>query len=283
MPKQIYYLACLILLFTVFCHQALARIETMDDSGKRVVLDKPAQKIISLAPHLTELVFSAGAGKQLVAVSRHCDYPPQVQSMRKVSDYQNIDFELLALLQSDLVLVWKAGLKARQLSRLQSLTKAVYISAPAAFSDIAENLRAIGLLAGTEAIAQDRATVFLQQINNLRQRYSTREKVPVVYLLWLDPPMTITRAHWINAMIELCGGQNRYAEMPGETIILQNEALWSNPNVLILHSVKKFNPRLLPQGASYFDSELLHRPSLRIAQAGASLCQVLETYRRQAH
>ncbi len=279
LPYSLHRLLFFILLCSLIGNKTLAATPVQDDFARTISLSKPAQKIISLSPHLTELVFSAGMGEKLVGVSKHCDYPKAAKNIRPVSDYQTIDFEALALLAADLILVWEASLKPGTLQRLEKFASAVYVSAPEKFSDIADNLKDIGQLTGSIKQAQSQADTFMQQINGMRQKYTHLRQVPVVYLLWLTPPMTISRTHWISKALELCGGTNLYADLPGQTVVLQREALALVHNALILHGTQSFQQNALPRGAQYFNGDSLHRPSLRIGKAVDKLCSVVDAYR----
>ena len=84
-------------------------LQVMDDTGKEVSLDKPARRIVSLAPHLTELLFAAGAGDAVVGVVSYSDYPPEAAQRPHVGDAQNLDVESIVTLQPDLVVAWQSG------------------------------------------------------------------------------------------------------------------------------------------------------------------------------
>ena len=253
--------------------------QVTDDLNRTVTLVSPAQRIISLAPHLSELVFSAGAGEKLIGVSRHCDYPPTVLDLPKVADYQNINFEEVALLQADLILVWNAGLKNTQLELLDRIADQVYVSSPKTPADIADNLAEIGILAGTADIAQRRADAYLTDIQALARRYQRTQSVPVMYLLWEDPPMTVNRRHWISQFIDLCGGQNLYADAPVEIVRLNQESMLLNHAQLILHSIPKGNIELLTKiPAIYISENLIQRPTLRSIQGITQICEAIAMY-----
>ena len=264
---------------------ARTAFEAEDDLQRNVSLDAPAERIVSLAPHLTELVHSAGAGGKLVGVSRRCDYPPQVERLPYVSDYATINYELIAELKPDLVLVWNAGLKAASLNKLSTLYRNVYVSDPADFEGIAENLREIGLLAGTEAQARRRADEFLQEIHRLGARRGRARPVKTLYLLWRDPPMTVNGEHWISRVVGLCGGVNVFEDAVSGVVKLNRESLLLARPDVVLHSLSDYahRPGSLSDSlglaekvpAFYVGGDLIQRPSLRLAQSAAALCRIL--------
>ena len=263
-----------LLLLTV-CDNKAQTIQATDDTGRNIRLTQPAQRLISLAPHLTELVFSADAGDQLVGVSRYCDYPPRVKTLLQVSDYQTINYEQIALLQPDVILVWQAGLKAAVLKKLNTLAEAVYVSAPENFTDIARNLKTIGRLSGNPEIAARRADIFLDNITRLRDQYQTNRRLPVIYLLWINPLMTVNRNHWIGRLLNLCGGRNVYADMPAEVVKINRESLLLNQTALITHSITNTSVEWLPKSSVFITGALMQRPSLRIAEAAKEMCEII--------
>ena len=279
------------LLFSVstICAMAMVHsatgLEVIDDLQRTISINSPAKRIVSLAPHLTELVHSAQAGKQLVGVSRHCNYPQSVKKLPAVSDYTTINYELLTQLEPDLVLVWNAGLKNTTLHKLTTLYNNVYVSNPLDFDDIAENLREISILAGHAKATQQTVTHFLRDINDLAIRYTQTTPVKTLYLLWHTPPMTVSNTHWISKVINLCNGTNVFADAITDIIKLNRESLQLTPMDVVVHSLSDYStqpdklakvlslPKKLP--IFYIQGDLIQRPSLRITQSAAKLCQII--------
>ena len=280
------FLACVV---TSVCSSAAATpaIEVSDDLQRVVTLDKPAARIVSLAPHLTELVYSAGAGDRLVGVSRHCDYPPPVAQLTRVSDHTTFNYELISELRPDLVLVWKAGLKDTALRRLVSLYRNVYVSGPADFKDVAENVVEIGALTGDAAQARHAADTFLRAIDELGARHARKRPVRTLYLVWHDPPMTVGGDHWISRAIGLCGGVNVFADVFTDVVRINRESLRLVKADVILHSLgDALSPDHLAaltgsSGAAddtpvfHVEGDSLQRPSLRLAHSAARLCRLI--------
>ena len=262
-------------------------IEVKDDLQRTVSLKSPARRIISLAPHLTELVYSAGAGNSLVGVSRHCDYPPQVAALPRVSDHTTFNYELISRLKPDLVLVWKAGLKDTTLNRLASLYRSVYVSGPIDFGNIAENLIEIGILTGNTVPARRAADSFLHEIDTLAARHTRSQPVKTLYLLWHTPPITVGSNHWISRVITLCGGTNIFASTLADIVTVNRESLRLMYPDVVLHSFKMVSgdPAALIQPLGlpntnpvfYIESDSVQRPSLRLAQGAAQLCRLIHS------
>ena len=136
---------------------ARAEIRAVDDEGATLVLRAPAQRIVSIAPHLTELLFAAGAGPRVVAVSAYSDFPEAARRLPQVGDAVLLDLERIVALKPDLVLVWANGSSPQQLQRLRAAGLPVFSSAARGLPHIAATLRMLGRLAGTEAVAETRA------------------------------------------------------------------------------------------------------------------------------
>ncbi len=263
-----------------------AEINVTDDLQRTVSLDRPAGRIVSLAPHLTELLHSAQAGGKLVGVSRHCNYPPSVTELPKVSDHATINYELITELQPDLILVWNAGLKDVSLRKLTSLYQKVYVSDPSGFEGIAENLAEIGALAGNSIHARQTATAFLRNLDELAERYARSQPVKTLYLLWHNPPMTVGGNHWISRTISLCGGTNVFTDSTAASVVrLNREWLRLAQADVVLHSLPDQPQRpsaldklLGPADQApvfYIEGDLVQRPSLRLAQSAARLCRII--------
>src|SRR3954463_8154001 len=131
---------------------ACAEVSTVDSEGRRVALAAPAQRIVSLAPHVTELLFAAGAGAKVVAVSEYSDYPEAAKRLPRVASSSTVDLERVLALRADLAVAWRLSATAQSLDRLQAIGVPVFYSEPHRLADIPDQLEALGRLAGTERI-----------------------------------------------------------------------------------------------------------------------------------
>jgi iron complex transport system substrate-binding protein len=194
----------------------LEALEVRDDRGKTLRLTAPAVRIISLAPHLTEIAFAAGA--KLIAVSAYSDYPPEAQRLPRVGDGARVDIERILTLKPDLVLAWKSGNQAGDIARLERLGIPVWVSEASQLADIPRLLRDVAKLAGTAAEGGRAASDFESELQRLRNRYSgpsrKQQPVRVFYEIWHQPLLTINGAHMISDAITLCGGKNVFADVP---------------------------------------------------------------------
>ena len=232
-PAQIAWLPFL-LLFLYFT-SAQAELRIADDLGHTLVLPVPPQRIVSLAPHITELLFAAGAGPRLVAAVDYSDYPPEAQRLPRVGDATRIDHERLLALKPDLVIAWASGTPARELDILRRLGVPLYLSAPRRLEAIGAQLRQFGLLARSTAQAERAAQDYERRLAALRARYAQVQRRTVFYQLALQPLLTINREHIINDVLELCGAANPFADLPVLTPHVAIEAvLAARPEAVIL-------------------------------------------------
>ena len=252
-------------------------IVVVDDWQRKISLDAPARRIITLAPHLTELVYSAGADEYLLGVSEHSDYPPQALALPIVSDYRTFNQELLLKLAPDLILVWGVMLKQPVFRRLNATGYNFYVSQPSDFEDIANTLEDIGALIGQSQTAITRADQFRQTLESLHRSAQANRKT--AYLLWLKPTLTVNRTSWMSKAISLCGGTNIYADLEPQVVRLGRETLLLSKPDYVIHSfesgidketiVNLFGDEIPTR---YIESDLIQRPSLRIVQGIEKIC-----------
>ena len=220
----------LALLAAVCClHVPAAALEVHDDRGQTLRLAAPATRIISIAPHLTEIAFAAGVGPRLIAVSEYSDYPPEAQLLPRVGDGARVDIERILTLKPDLVLAWKSGNQAGDIARLERLGIPVWVSEASRLADIPRLLRGVALLGGEPVAGERAASEFERTLLDLRKRYGMHSgmQVPprVFYEIWHQPLLTVNGAHLISDAIALCGGNNVFASVPVLTPAVSFEAV----------------------------------------------------------
>jgi len=151
---------------------ANAAISVRDDAGNTVTLARPAQRVISMAPHITELLFAAGAGERVVGAINYSDYPEAAKRLPLIGSDSQIDIERVLALRPELLVVWQSGNTARQLEQLKALGVPVFYSEPKKLEQVATSLTRLGQLMGTEAAAQAAAQQYQQKIAALTARYA---------------------------------------------------------------------------------------------------------------
>jgi len=213
---------------------AYAAMTLQDDAGQALTLTGPARRAVALSPHLTELVFAAGAGDRLVGVMRYSDSPAEATKLPVVGDAFAINLEAIAALRPDLLLVWTSGVNPRQQQRLPSLGLPLYASEISSVAGIAQTLRQFGRLFGTERTAEAAAWRTESRWAALRERYAGRTPVRVFYQLWHEPLMTVNDKHGIAEAISACGGVNVFGSQPTLTPTVGWEAaIAADPQIVV--------------------------------------------------
>jgi iron complex transport system substrate-binding protein len=175
---------------------------------------KSRPRIVSLAPHLTELVFAAGGGDTLVGTVEFSDYPPSARTIPRVGDAWRVDMERLLALHPDVVLTWASGTPPDIVARLDALRVRKVEVATFRLADVPVALRTLGELTDTPAIAAEAAAKFETQIAQLRHEYADSQPVTVFVQLDDQPLFTVNAQHIISEIVELCGGRNVFAKLP---------------------------------------------------------------------
>ena len=171
------------------------------------------QRIVSLAPNLTELVYTVGAGKQLVGVSAWSDYPPEVLDLPVVGDAFTVDQERLALAKPDLLLVWESGTPAHVVDELRRIGYNVVSIRTRELDDVADALLQIGKLTGHIDEAASAAAAYRDELQSLRNRYQSLPRIRVFYQVAARPLYTINNEHYISELISVCGGDNIFKDL----------------------------------------------------------------------
>ena len=166
------------------CLQAHAAISVKDDAGATVTVAKPAQRVISLAPHVTELLFAAGGGSHVVGVVSYSDFPAEAKKIPEIGTNREVDLERIMAMKPDLIVVWRHGSSERQIDMLQKLGIPMFHSEPQKLEDIADNVQKLGQLMGTDAVAGPAAADLRGKIANLRSCYAKRPVVRTFYQVW---------------------------------------------------------------------------------------------------
>jgi len=270
-----------------------AEIRLTDDGGRSVRLKQPAQRIVSLTPHMTELLFAAGAGEHIVGTVEYSNFPLAARRIARIGDNAQLDLERIVALKPDLIVVWKSGNAQRQLDKLLRLGIPVYYNEPRRLADIARAIEQLGRLAGTDAVALPAAQAFAAREAGLRQRYAGRAQVTVFYQIWDKPLMTVNGDHLISDVIRLCGGRNVFAGLKLLTPQISTEAvLAADPEAIFgmtaeagqaenLDEWKRW-PRLkaVARGALFaIHADLISRNTPRILDGAEQLCAQLDAAR----
>jgi len=269
-----------------------ATIAVTDDGGRSVELARPAQRIVSLAPGITELLFLLGAGDRIVAASEYSDFPSAARQLPRVSRAQGIDLERIAALQPDLIVVWGSGYAPALLHGVQALGVPTYEYEPRTLESIATSIERLGALtasAGAPAISAE----FRGRLAALRQRYGQRAPVRVFYQVWGNPIMTLSGRHLVSEVMRICGAHNVFDALTPLVATVDIESIIAaRPEVIIaaesgaidrgaLDSWRRYPqvPAVAHDRLITLDADKLDRASVRILEAASTLCEQVERAR----
>jgi len=249
------------------------------------------QRVVTLAPSLTELVFEIGAGDILIGVSAWSDYPREVLELPVVGDAFSIDHEALAMLRPDLLLVWESGTPAHTVDELRSLGYDVAVIRTRGLADIGVALRKIGALVGRSNDARLAAERFEQRLTTLREAHQDAEPISVFYQVSARPLYTINREHYVSELISICGGRNIFDDLAELAPTVSVEAVVErNPEVMLASTDAGDDgfaewQRWPAIAANLYGNQFLlaadelARPTPRLIKAGGAMCLALQRAR----
>lgn len=199
-------------------------------------LAQTPQRIISLTPHLTELLFEIGAGDRIVATDDASDFPPEVKARPQVANYRSINLEALLAQKPDLVVAWRSA-QSRMLAPVERLGIPIFYSEPTDFASLADEMRRLGTLLGLEQQADARADAYLARLHALQRRYGQPKPVSVFYQLWYPPLTSVSGSAWPAQAIALCGATNiaAGAKTPYPQLGLE-QVIKANPTLILAGS-----------------------------------------------
>jgi iron complex transport system substrate-binding protein len=272
-----------------------AGIELTDDAGRVVRLERPAQRVVSLAPHITENLFSAGVGDRIVGTVNYSDYPQAARAIRQVGGYDNVNIELIHALKPDLIVVWEEGNQKVQYDQLQALGHTIYVDYPRDFEGIARSIRNFGILTGNATVADAAAASLLDSMRGLRERFGARTPVSVFYQVWPEPLITVNDRQIIGQSIRLCGGRNVFAQLDSlSPSVGREDVIAADPQVIIASGMNEQRPQWLDEWARwpklqavrdkhlfFIPPDIIQRHTARLLEGTTLLCEQLEQVRRE--
>lgn len=278
----------------LFARQTLPAISTLDDAGEQIVFSSPAKRIISLAPHITELLFAIGVGDRIVATVEYSDYPPAAKQIKRIGGYNAIDLESILTLQPDLIIAWRSGNNPVQVEKLQALGIPVFINEPRHIADIPETARRLAILTGRDKRAKEFIEEFNQHHDSLNKRFASRRPVKLFYEVWHEPLMTINGQHLISDVIRLCGATNIFSDVPVLAPSVSIESVvQAGPDIIVAgasrHTQQDFFiawqhwpqlPAVATKQLYSINPDLMQRHGPRILQGAEQLCEYIEQTRR---
>ena len=213
---------------------AQAAVSVRDDDGNTITLQKPAQRIIAMAPHVTELLYAAGGGDRIVGAVTFSDFPEAAKKLPRIGTNRQIDMERVIAMKPDLIVAWMHGSSERQIDTLRQLGIPIFHSEPVKLESIADSLLRLGQLMGTEATAQPAAAEIRKQFAALTKQYASRAPVRVFYQVWDKPLYTLNSTSIVSDAIRTCGGVNIFADLKVTAPVVSIEAvLQADPEAIL--------------------------------------------------
>ena len=283
----------LALLFLVVIAVPAHAITVQDFSGREVTLAQPAERIVALAPHIVENLYSAGAGDKLVGIVSYSNFPDEAKNVPEVGTYNAFSLEQVLALQPDLVVMWGSGNGMQTLPQFETLGIPVYVSELRQLSDVPKSIRNLSQLAGTPTIGEAEASRIEAELSILQRRYKERRSLSVLYQIWNDPLQTVNGEHLISEIISLCGGYNVFRDARSLAPRISIESvLLRDPDAIVASGMGEARPEWLDEWRAYpsltavadnalfvVNPDHLQRPSARILLGARSLCQQLDQIR----
>lgn len=253
--------------------------------------NQPAQRVISLAPHATELAYAAGLGPAMIAVSDYSDYPEQAKNLEKVANYHGIKLERILALKPDLIIAWKGGNSPRELKKLEQLGMTVFYSEPTDLDDIAATIEQLSQWARDPSYAQQTLKHYRSDLDQLRRQYAHKNVVPFFYQLSTKPMISIAGTSWPSQVFSLCRGENIFQASPSpypqvseeQVVVRQPEVIFTSEHAVANNNWHHWNGKLPAQDKQQIwslHSDWLNRPTPRTLNAVKQVCQYLDTARK---
>ena len=282
--------ASLILLLPVL---ASAQLTMRDDAGRPLIVQKPATRIVTLAPYLTEIAFAAGLGDLIVGVDVLSDYPPEARKLPRVQVGQAFSLDQLAPLKPDLVLAWGDGLRAEDVDRITKFGAIVYVANARQLEDVPRLMMSFATLAGRSAGAA--AAAFETRLEEVRRANAHKARVTAFVEIWSRPLTTVSGSHVMSEALEICRADNVFKDRAQSAPMVRIEDVrGANPDVIVgagsAASPEEFrsNWAIRPDIAAvqakrmiYIDVDTIQRPTPRTPEGIAMLCKEIDNVRPQ--
>ncbi|HET7730519.1 MAG TPA: helical backbone metal receptor [Usitatibacter sp.] len=289
--KRTLFHALFCCLCAAFAGAAHAQFSIRDDLNRPLLVKKPAARVVTLAPFLTEILFAIGAGDLAVGVDSLSDYPPEIFPVAKVPTGESLSLERIAALKPDLVLAWKDGIRKEDIDRITAHGTIVFAASARSLEDVSRLMRVVGQLTGRSA---DTAIArYETAVERLRAENLYKAKLTAFIEIWNRPLTTVSGQHFLTEALEICRAENVFAELRSVAPKVSWEEVTSKDPFLIVSAGSASSYGELRHnwqtrqalGAVKGDrlllvtDERLTRPSPRTPEGIANLCRQLDEIR----
>ena len=225
----------LVLVFSIACSTATPTPAgaVVDDLGRSINIERIPQRIVSLAPSNTEIVFALGLGDKVVGVTEYCNYPPEALDKEKIGGYSTPNIEKIIALQPDLVLA--SSIHAKEfIPALEERGLTVFALAPENLDGIIEDIQMVGEVTGKEEEASELVTQMENRIEEITNTTKNMQEKPrVFFITWHDPLWSVGSGTIIQELIEKAGGVNIFQDITGHGTVDLEGVVFRNPEVII--------------------------------------------------
>ena len=207
-----------------------------DDLGETVVIEGTPQRIISLAPSNTEILYALGLEDRVVAVTDYCDYPPETVDKPTVGGFSTVNIEKVIAMNPDLILAAPANTE-EIIDRLRSLGLTVVTLDPQAIEDVLHEIELLGRVTGNEAEASALVGELRARIDAVAAGTGNlTERPSVAHVIWYDPLWVSGRDTFQDEVITLAGGTNAFGSLEGWSIVSLEEFITTDPDCILVSS-----------------------------------------------
>jgi len=270
-------------------------LKFVDEVNREVAVSFPPQRIVSLAPNITEILFSLGLDKEIAGVSIHCNFPEKAKTKVQVGSYISLDFERIISLKPDLIIATGAGNTREMVERLEKLGFPTYVIFPKNFSDVLKSIGHLGQVVGREKEAKGIIQVMKQRSQRVIELTQDLSRPKVLLQIGEAPMITVGKGSFADDLITLAGGVN-IAEKEKEMYPRwgMEEILKRSPEVILISSMNprgdyqrvlqewsrwKMIPAVQNGRVHLIDSDLIDRPSPRIIDGLEEMARILHPER----
>jgi iron complex transport system substrate-binding protein len=290
----VFIILSLLTVATIGCGQPSPLGNVVDDLGRTVNIEQIPQRIVSLAPSNTEILFALGLGDRVVGVTEFCNYPEEAKAKAKVGGFSTVDIERVVYLEPDLILATRIHSKT-VIPALEELDLTVLALAPSSLDELMSNITLVGKVTGQDKMASklvDDLRERIEAVANKTQDLAPNQRPRVFYLTWHDPLWTRGKDSSVDEIISKAGGQNIAYDLSGDKTIDLETVLHRDPQVIIAAvnmgtgedlpwQYVRTEPRLkntkalLNNRVYKIDGDLIHRPSPRLVEALEQVAQFI--------
>jgi len=263
--------------------------QVIDEAGRRVTLPIKIDRIVSLAPNLTEIVYAIGAGDRLVGRTSYCDYPPQAKNVTEIGDTLHPSVERIIALKPQVVLVSTASQLENFTRQLDEQKIAVYVTNPQSLDQVFASIERLGELFGTRDVASKLANELRHRAQSIETATAASKPVRVFYQVSDEPLYTIGREAYLTDLIKRAGGISVTADVATAFPRFSDEAaLASKPDAIILPTggsmgnanssvaaALKTSPAAVNGRVYKINDDLLSRPGPRLVDGLEQLARAL--------